>query len=89
MLGGLCCSLISMAQSAVSMPSDYCGTRFCLDTLDVSHIYFRHDVSGIDPDYKDNRASIFSIKSALNQAVNVSPESIAEIIIEGASSPIC
>lgn len=87
----LCFAALSKAQS--DLPSkvlDDCGftTGFVLDTLERCYIHFRHDRAAIDSNYRDNRESLSAIRAALDDVAQNSPESIASIVIEGASSPI-
>jgi len=82
----LCFVISAKAQSGLSYGGFTSG--FQLDTLERCYIHFRHDRAAIDSSYKDNRNALAAIRSALDSISRVAPESIASIIIEGASSPI-
>ena len=81
-----CLWSISQAQPVVVCPDQ--TTRFEYDTLERCVIHFRHDRAAIDSNYMANSASLSAIRAALKKVAEESPESLASIIIEGASSPI-
>lgn len=83
----LCFVFSAKAQSGLSYGGGF-TSGFQLDTLERCYIHFRHDRAAIDSSYKDNRNSLAAIRSALDSISRIAPESIASIIIEGASSPI-
>lgn len=80
--------LVGGAQSGIPEPASRVNERFLLDTIQVNSIYFRHDGFQIDSTYEANISALSSIRAALDMAVNQSQDAIAEIIIQGSSSPI-
>ena len=76
----------TLAQSRDSRINTY--TRYQEDTLAKCNIYFRHDGGAIDSNYRDNRASLALIRSAMASLAEDTTTAVSLIRIEGASSPI-
>ena len=79
--------LLCVINNFSAQAADVCPT-FRYDTLASSTIHFRHDRAAIDSTYLDNQNSLAVIRTALEAIAAEDKESIASIIIEGASSPI-
>ena len=82
----MCWTLTASAQEIPMYKLD--RSRYQQDTLTNCLIHFEHDRGRIDPNYRNNQASIAKIKKAVAEFPADSLTSICLIVVEGSSSPV-
>ena len=82
----MCWTITASAQDIPMYRLD--RSRYQQDTLTHCLLHFEHDRGNIDPNYRNNKASIAQIKKAVAEFPADSLTSICLIVVEGSSSPV-